>query len=51
LRSHLRRMPDIERLVSKLERRRAGLPDIVRLYQVSIIITSLYDIARHVENF
>ncbi len=45
LRSHLRRMPDIERLVSKLERRRAGLPDIVRLYQVSIIITSLYDFA------
>lgn len=34
LRSQLRRMPDIERLVGKLEKRRAGLQDIVKLYQV-----------------
>jgi DNA mismatch repair protein MSH2 len=34
LRSHLRRMPDIERLVSRLEKRKAGLQDVVKLYQV-----------------
>lgn len=36
LRSHLRRMPDIERLVNKLEKRKAGLQDVVRLYQASL---------------
>jgi len=41
LRSHLRRMPDIERLVSKIEKRKAGLPDVVRLYQVHWLISSL----------
>nr|PNR28409.1 hypothetical protein PHYPA_029001 [Physcomitrium patens] len=35
LRSHLRRMPNIERLVSKLQKRKAGLQDVVRLYQAS----------------
>lgn len=39
LRSHLRRMPDIERLVSKLEKRKAGLQDVVRLYQVLWLTT------------
>lgn len=36
LRSHLRRMPDIERLVSRIEKRKAGLQDVVRLYQASL---------------
>lgn len=34
LRQHLKRIPDIERLVRKVERRKANLQDIVKLYQV-----------------
>jgi DNA mismatch repair protein MSH2 len=52
LRSHLRRMPDIERLVSKLERRRAGLPDIVRLYQASVRLPIILNsLSRYEGNF
>eukprot|EP00897_Mesotaenium_endlicherianum_P002845 jgi/Mesen1/2589/ME000164S01718 len=36
VRQHLRRIPDIERLVRKVERRRASLHDIVKLYQASV---------------
>ncbi|CAI5466357.1 unnamed protein product [Closterium sp. Yama58-4] len=36
VRGHLRRMPDIERLTRRLEMRRAGLQDVVKLYQASI---------------
>lgn len=34
LRQHLKRIPDIERLVGKLGRKRASLKDVVKLYQV-----------------
>eukprot|EP01018_Ginkgo_biloba_P026125 Gb_33909 [translate_table: standard] len=36
LRQHLKRIPDIERLVRKLEKRKSNLQDIVKLYQTSI---------------
>ncbi|KAI3991777.1 hypothetical protein MKX01_038175 [Papaver californicum] len=36
LRQHLRRISDIERLMHNLEKKRAGLPHIVKLYQSSI---------------
>ncbi|KAI3978092.1 hypothetical protein MKX01_032469 [Papaver californicum] len=36
LRQHLRRILDIERLMHNLEKKRAGLPHIVKLYQSSI---------------
>lgn len=36
VRQHLKRIPDIERLVRKVERRRASLQDIVKLYQASV---------------
>ncbi|KAJ7530623.1 hypothetical protein O6H91_14G011000 [Diphasiastrum complanatum] len=36
LRQHLRRIPDVERLVRKVEKRKASLQDIVKLYQASV---------------
>jgi DNA mismatch repair protein MSH2 len=49
LRSHLRRMPDIERLVNKLEKRKAGLQDVVRLYQVNHlpVLAIIYSFCNH----
>lgn len=36
LRTHLKRIPDIERIVRKVERKKANLQDVVKLYQASV---------------
>ncbi|KAK1302188.1 DNA mismatch repair protein MSH2 [Acorus calamus] len=43
LRQHLKRISDIERLIHSLERRKASLPPIVKLYQSSIRIPYIKD--------
>ena len=46
--TQLRTLPDVERLTLKLERRRAGLVDLCRLYQASCAVPLVADaLARH----
>ncbi|KAK1269627.1 DNA mismatch repair protein MSH2 [Acorus gramineus] len=52
LRQHLKRISDIERLIHSLERRKASLPPIVKLYQSSIRIPYIKDsLERHEGQF
>ncbi|CAM6082684.1 unnamed protein product [Calypogeia fissa] len=46
LRQHLRRIPDIDRLSRKVEKRRASLQDIVKLYQASLRLPSIRDVLK-----
>jgi DNA mismatch repair ATPase MutS len=41
LRQHLKRISDIERLVHNLQKRKAGLQHVVKLYQVEFYLYSL----------
>lgn len=49
LRQHLRRIPDIERLTRKVDRRRATLQDVVKLYQASARLPFIKDILERYE--
>eukprot|EP00850_Spirogloea_muscicola_P021534 SM000253S09023 [mRNA] locus=s253:74481:80442:+ [translate_table: standard] len=44
MKQHMRRLPDIERLTRKVERRKASLHDIVKLYQASVRLPFIKDI-------
>lgn len=47
--TQLRTMPDVERLALKLERRKASLVDLCRLYQASCAVPLIADALRHHE--
>jgi DNA mismatch repair protein MSH2 len=36
MRQHLKRIPDVDRLIRKVDKRKASLQDIVKLYQVQL---------------
>ncbi|MCO5591782.1 hypothetical protein L7F22_045774 [Adiantum nelumboides] len=49
LRQHLKRISDMERLIRKVDKRKATLQDIVKLYQASVRLPFLRDILEHYE--
>ncbi|KAI5069125.1 hypothetical protein GOP47_0015426 [Adiantum capillus-veneris] len=49
LRQHLKRIPDMDRLIRKIDKRKATLQDIVKLYQASVRLPFLKDILERYE--
>ncbi|KAH7445451.1 hypothetical protein KP509_01G010000 [Ceratopteris richardii] len=44
MRQHLKRIPDMERLIRKVDKRKASLQDIVKLYQATVRLPFIKDI-------
>lgn len=49
MRQHLKRIPDMERLTRKVDKRKASLQDIVKLYQASVRLPFIRDILEQYE--